>query len=137
MIDNYAVPAVLGDATCFNACCGNLSLEELFHQRMAHVPVLKLAKMSHLVDGLPRLLHFPKLLRVQCAVCYEAKAKRQLYPDSSETVYENEDDLMTWDLIDIGEDWKLIGGFLYISIFIVKRSRYAITILHKDRSDFV
>eukprot|EP00961_Rhodomonas_salina_P261211 3530119-Rhodomonas_salina.1 len=44
---------------------------------------------------------------------------------------------MTWDLIYIGEDWKLIWGFQYISIFIVKRSRYAITNLHKDRSDFV
>eukprot|EP00961_Rhodomonas_salina_P057855 777307-Rhodomonas_salina.1 len=53
LIDNYAVPAVLGDATCFNTHCGNLSLEELFHQRMAHVPLPKLAKMSHLVDGLP------------------------------------------------------------------------------------
>eukprot|EP00961_Rhodomonas_salina_P244857 3308959-Rhodomonas_salina.1 len=44
---------------------------------------------------------------------------------------------MTWDLIDVGENWKSIGGYCYISIFIVKHSRYAITILHKDRSDFV
>eukprot|EP00961_Rhodomonas_salina_P229850 3106296-Rhodomonas_salina.1 len=41
-----------------------MSLEELFHQRMAHVPILKLAKMSHLVDCLPCHLHFPKALRV-------------------------------------------------------------------------
>eukprot|EP00961_Rhodomonas_salina_P220888 2986450-Rhodomonas_salina.1 len=111
MINNYTVPAIIGDTTCFNAHCGNLSLEELFHQCMEHIPLLKLVKMSHLVNGLPRLLHFPKLLHVQCAVCYEAKAKRQPYPDASDTIYENEDDLMTWDLIDIVEDWKSIGFF--------------------------
>eukprot|EP00961_Rhodomonas_salina_P124596 1679016-Rhodomonas_salina.1 len=125
------------DPTCFNALCGNLSLEELIHQRMAHVPIPKLAKMNHMVDCLPRVLHFPKLLRVPCAVCDEAKAKRQPYPDASTAIYENEDYLMTWDLIDVGENWKYIGGFRYISIFIVKRSRYGITILHKDHSDFV
>eukprot|EP00961_Rhodomonas_salina_P198516 2677807-Rhodomonas_salina.1 len=44
---------------------------------------------------------------------------------------------MTWDLINVGENWKSIGGYHYISIFIVKHSSYVITILHKDRSDFV
>eukprot|EP00961_Rhodomonas_salina_P157140 2115565-Rhodomonas_salina.1 len=51
---------------------------------MAHVPIQKLAKMSHLVDCLPCHLHFPKALRVQCALCYEAKAKRQPFPDASD-----------------------------------------------------
>eukprot|EP00961_Rhodomonas_salina_P171720 2315493-Rhodomonas_salina.1 len=51
---------------------------------MAHVPIPKLAKMSHLVDGLPRHLHFPKALRVPCALCYEAKAKHQPFPDASD-----------------------------------------------------
>eukprot|EP00961_Rhodomonas_salina_P238738 3226326-Rhodomonas_salina.1 len=69
---------------------------------MAHVPIPKLAKMSHMVDCLPSVLHFPKLLRVPCAVCDEAKAKHQPYPDASTAIYENEDDLMTWDLIDVG-----------------------------------
>eukprot|EP00961_Rhodomonas_salina_P056156 754209-Rhodomonas_salina.1 len=78
---------------------------------MAHVPIPKLAKMSHMVYGLPHVLHFPKLLRVPCAVCYEAKAKRQPYPDASTAIYENEDDLMTWNLIDVSENWKSIGGF--------------------------
>eukprot|EP00961_Rhodomonas_salina_P115881 1559601-Rhodomonas_salina.1 len=77
---------------------------------MAHVPIPKLAKMmSLLVDGLQRHLHFPKAFRVPCALCDEAKAKRQPFPDASETVCENEDDLMTWDLIDVGEDWTSIG----------------------------
>eukprot|EP00961_Rhodomonas_salina_P110978 1493211-Rhodomonas_salina.1 len=57
--------------------------------------------MSHLVDGLPHHLHFPKALRVPCALCDEAKAKGQPFPDASTT------------------HW------------------YAITILHKDRADFV
>eukprot|EP00961_Rhodomonas_salina_P087950 1183150-Rhodomonas_salina.1 len=34
---------------------------------------------------------------------------------------------MTWDLVDVGENWKSIGRY----------SCYAITILHKDHSDFV
>eukprot|EP00961_Rhodomonas_salina_P131862 1774833-Rhodomonas_salina.1 len=96
------------DPTCFSARCENLSLEELIHQRMAHVPIPKLAKMSHMVDGLPSVLHFPKLLRVPCEVCDEAKAKRQPYPDASTAIYKNEDDLMTWDLINVGENWKSI-----------------------------
>eukprot|EP00961_Rhodomonas_salina_P114027 1533886-Rhodomonas_salina.1 len=66
--------------------------------------------MSHLVDGLPRHLHFPKMLRVPCHLCDEAKAKRQPYADASTNEPTNEDDLMTC---------------------------YAITILHKDRADFV
>eukprot|EP00961_Rhodomonas_salina_P173594 2341177-Rhodomonas_salina.1 len=55
--------------------------------------------MSHMVDGLPRVLHFPKLLRVPCAVCDEAKAKRQPYPDASTAIYENEDDLMQFEFL--------------------------------------
>eukprot|EP00961_Rhodomonas_salina_P168507 2271338-Rhodomonas_salina.1 len=83
--------------------------------------------MSHLVDGLQCHLHFPKALRVLCALCNEAKANRQPFPDASTMQYENEDDLMTWDLVYVGENWNSIGGF----------SRYAITILHKDHADFV
>eukprot|EP00961_Rhodomonas_salina_P299980 3939384-Rhodomonas_salina.1 len=94
---------------------------------MAHVPISKLAKMSHLINGLLCHLHFPKALRVPCALCDEAKAKRQPFPDASTTQYENEDDLMTWDLVDVSENWKSIGVF----------SLYAITILHKDCTDFV
>eukprot|EP00961_Rhodomonas_salina_P124871 1682961-Rhodomonas_salina.1 len=67
--------------------------------------------MSYLVDGLPLHLHFPKALRVSCALCDEAKAKRQPFPDASNTIYENEDDLMTWDLVDVGENWKSTRGF--------------------------
>eukprot|EP00961_Rhodomonas_salina_P203776 2749448-Rhodomonas_salina.1 len=96
--------------------CGAMSLEELIHERMAHAPILKLALMSSQVDGLPRTLHFPKLLRIPCRLCDEAKAtKRQPYPDSSTTEIENEEDLMTWDLINLGEKWTTIGGNRYIS----------------------
>eukprot|EP00961_Rhodomonas_salina_P074440 999717-Rhodomonas_salina.1 len=63
---------------------------------MAHVPISKLAKMSSLV---------------MCALCDEAKAKHQPFPDASMTQYENEDDLMTWDLVDVSENWKSICGF--------------------------
>eukprot|EP00961_Rhodomonas_salina_P062762 842731-Rhodomonas_salina.1 len=60
-----------------------------------------------------------------CALCYEAKAKRQPFPDASTTQYESKDDLMTWDLVDVCENWKSISRF----------SWYAI--LHKDQADFV
>eukprot|EP00961_Rhodomonas_salina_P216124 2919680-Rhodomonas_salina.1 len=87
-------------STCFHASCGTMSLEELMHERMAHVSILKLASMSTQVSGLPRPLHCTKVLRLPCTLCYAAKAKRQNYPDASTTLAENEDDLLTWDLID-------------------------------------
>eukprot|EP00961_Rhodomonas_salina_P250316 3384020-Rhodomonas_salina.1 len=71
---------------------------------MAHVPIPKLAKMSHLVDCLPHHLHFPKALRVQCALCNEAKAKHQPFPDASDKVCQDKHDLITWDLVDVGEN---------------------------------
>eukprot|EP00961_Rhodomonas_salina_P145510 1958215-Rhodomonas_salina.1 len=43
---------------------------------------------------------------------------------------------MSWDMIDIGDKWTTMGGHHYISIFIIRRSRYAITILHKTLDDF-
>eukprot|EP00961_Rhodomonas_salina_P121688 1638569-Rhodomonas_salina.1 len=64
ILDNHAVQVACNDPTCFNARCGNTALEELIHQSMAHYPIPTLAKMSHLVDGLPLHLHFPKMLRV-------------------------------------------------------------------------
>eukprot|EP00961_Rhodomonas_salina_P170370 2296729-Rhodomonas_salina.1 len=89
------------------------------------------------MDYLVISTQFPKMLRVPCHHCNEAKAKRQPYAYASTNELTNENDLMTWDLIDIGKNWTSIGGYHYISVFIIKRSRYAITILHKDRADFV
>eukprot|EP00961_Rhodomonas_salina_P023782 319595-Rhodomonas_salina.1 len=108
----------------------------LLRQRMAHALIPKPASMSPQVSGLPRPLHFAKLLRLQCSLCNTAKAKRQNYPNASTTTVENEDYLMTWDLIDVSEEWITLGGNRYISIFIIKKSRYTITILHKDLSNF-
>ena len=123
------------DDTALNAVCGTMSLEELMHLRMAHTPIAILAAMSRLVFGLPRHLQFSKILRLPCDCCQEAKAKRPHYPHATTTVAEHKDDVMTWDLIDMGEDWKTMRDNCYISIFIIKRSRFAISILHKDRSD--
>eukprot|EP00961_Rhodomonas_salina_P011979 160845-Rhodomonas_salina.1 len=72
-------------AACFHACCGSMSLEELMHERMAHAPIPKLVSMSPQVNGLPRPLHFAKLLRLPCSLCDAVKAKRQNYPDASTT----------------------------------------------------
>eukprot|EP00961_Rhodomonas_salina_P095574 1285561-Rhodomonas_salina.1 len=60
------------DPTSFFAKCGNLSVEELFHMRMAHMQIEKLAKMNGQVDGLPSSLHFTKLLNLPCHCCHEA-----------------------------------------------------------------
>eukprot|EP00961_Rhodomonas_salina_P119422 1606761-Rhodomonas_salina.2 len=92
-------------AACFHASCRSMSLEEQMHECMAHAQIPKLESMSQQVNRLPRPLHFAKLLRLQCSLCYTAKAKRQNYPDASTTTVENEDDLMTWDLINVCEEW--------------------------------
>ena len=124
------------DHAHFSAKVGNMSLEELFHLRMGHASLGKLAALNDKVHGLPRMLHMSKLLHLPCACCDEAKAKRQNYPPASQTVYKNEDDIMTWDLFDMGQDWLTVDGNRYLSIFIIGRSRTAFTILHDSRRDF-
>mmetsp|Transcript_61225 Transcript_61225/g.126463 ORF Transcript_61225/g.126463 Transcript_61225/m.126463 type:complete len:1000 (-) Transcript_61225:457-3456(-) len=116
--------------------CGSMTLEELYHLRMAHTPLTKLAAMSHQVKGVPRPLQFREALRFPCSVCTEAKAIKQHAPPASTTVSHSEDDLVTWDLIDMGDKHTTIRGNRYISLFVIHRSRYAITILHKNRADF-
>jgi len=122
------------DAALVNT--SNLSLEELFHLRMAHTPVTRLAQMSRQVTGIPRHLQFARALRFPCSTCQCAKAVRQTYPDASEHIRDEHDSLISWDLIDLGENFTTIGGNRYLSLFIIHRSRFAITILHKDRTDF-
>eukprot|EP00961_Rhodomonas_salina_P024102 324259-Rhodomonas_salina.3 len=85
----------------FLAHAGNLSIEEVFHLRMAHTPIKKLAALNGKVTGLPHNLNFLKLTNVLCACCREAKAKHNNYPDTSTTV---DKDLLTWDLVDMGEE---------------------------------
>eukprot|EP00961_Rhodomonas_salina_P174584 2354946-Rhodomonas_salina.1 len=46
----------------------------------------------------------------------------------------HEDDLMTWDMFDMGEKHTSLCCNRYISIFLIHSSRFAITLLHKDRS---
>eukprot|EP00961_Rhodomonas_salina_P132393 1781710-Rhodomonas_salina.1 len=100
---------------------------------MAHTPIEKLAALNGKVTGLPCNLNFSKLTNVPYACCHQAKAKHNYYPDASTTVNK---DLLTWDLVDMGKEWTMIGGHRYISIFVVQHSCYVITILHKDSTDF-
>mmetsp|Transcript_61726 Transcript_61726/g.127532 ORF Transcript_61726/g.127532 Transcript_61726/m.127532 type:complete len:383 (+) Transcript_61726:3261-4409(+) len=113
-----------------------MTLEELFHIRMAHTPLNKLAAMSHQVTGIPRPLQFREALSFPCSTCTEAKCVKQHAPPASTTVSHNEADLVTWDMIDLGDKYTTIRGNSYISLFIIHSSSYAITILHKDRTDF-
>eukprot|EP00286_Rhodomonas_abbreviata_P021100 CAMPEP_0181305828 /NCGR_PEP_ID=MMETSP1101-20121128/9952_1 /TAXON_ID=46948 /ORGANISM="Rhodomonas abbreviata, Strain Caron Lab Isolate" /LENGTH=1956 /DNA_ID=CAMNT_0023411799 /DNA_START=677 /DNA_END=6547 /DNA_ORIENTATION=+ len=131
-VHEHALP----ETTAFLGSNSNLSLEELFHMRMAHTPVPKLAQMSRQVEGVPRHLQCARALRFPCATGQHAKAIRQNYPDASTRVSNSNDALISWDLIDLGENFTTIGGNRYLSLFIIERSRFAITILHKDRSDF-
>eukprot|EP00961_Rhodomonas_salina_P182310 2461144-Rhodomonas_salina.1 len=73
---------------------GNLTLEELVHLHMAHTPIARCAQMSRKVKGLPHSLSFHCALRFPCGCCAEAKAKRQPYPQASETQSSSEEDLM-------------------------------------------
>jgi len=124
------------DPVAFVGSCGSMTLEELYHLRMAHTPLNNLASMSHQVTGIQRVLQFREALRFPCGVCSEAKAVKQNAPPSSRTVSHNENYLVTWDLIDMGDKHTTIWGNRYISLFMIHRSRYAITILQKDRTDF-
>ena len=115
---------------------GNMTMEELLHLRMAHASPRKLARLNGQVSGLHRRLQFPKIMNLPCACCAQAKATKQNYPPASEKKCEHEDELMTWDLCDMGDEWKTIDGNRYLSVFMLKRSRYAIIILHNSRTDF-
>eukprot|EP00961_Rhodomonas_salina_P192907 2602986-Rhodomonas_salina.3 len=96
------------------ANCGNLTLEELVHLHMAHTPIQRCAHMSCKVKGLPRSLSFHHALCFPCCCCAEAKAKRQPYQPASETQSRHEDDLMTWDMFDMGEKHLSLSGNRYI-----------------------
>lgn len=117
----------------FLANC-NMTLEELVHLRMAHTPIARCAQMSRKVKGLPRSLNFHRALRFPCGCCQEAKAIRQPFPPASNTMSRREDDLMCWDMFDMGEKHLSLSGNRYVSVFVVHRSRYAIVLLHKDRT---
>eukprot|EP00961_Rhodomonas_salina_P161321 2171525-Rhodomonas_salina.1 len=41
---------------------------------------------------------------------------------------------MVWDMFDMGDKHLSLSGNQYISVFLVHRSSFAITILHKGRS---
>jgi len=129
-------PPVYHDHASFIGQVGSMSLEELFHLRMAHTPLRKLAVMSHQVAGMPRHLQVRESLRLPCDICQEAKIVKPNAPPASNSVSQNEDDLVTWDLIDMGEKHPTVSHNRYLSLFVIHRSRYAIAILHQNRKDF-
>eukprot|EP00961_Rhodomonas_salina_P129791 1747892-Rhodomonas_salina.1 len=66
--------------------------------------------MNGQVDGMPRNVHFTKLLNLPCHCCHEAKSHRCNYPPASTKEPTNENELMSWDMIDIGDKWMMMGG---------------------------
>jgi len=92
--------------------------------------------MSHQVVGLPRNLQTRESLRLPCDVCQEAKIVKPNAPPASNSVSREEEDLVTWDLIDMGENHPTVSHNRYLSLFIIHCSRYAIAILHQNRQDF-
>eukprot|EP00961_Rhodomonas_salina_P215013 2904075-Rhodomonas_salina.1 len=78
--------------------------------------------MSSKVKGLPRSLSFHSALRFPCGCCAEAKAKRQPYLPASETQSRHEDDLMTWDMFDMGEKHLFLSAGLQSHCFTLIRA---------------
>ena len=116
----------------FVANCGNMSLEELTHLRLGHLPISRLARSSKLVTGLPRPLRDTQTLRLPCSICQEAKAKRQPFPQASPSYQHRNTKMICWDMLDMKtETW---GGNQYCSLFLIVDSHLIIGFLHSDKT---
>ena len=111
---------------------GNMSVEELMHLRMNHPSLPRLVKLNGRVDGLPRQLSQVKQYNHPCHHCQDANAIRNDFPPASGD-WADGPDLWSWDLVDMG-DVKTLDGNRYLSMFVIKKSRFGMIILHKDRS---
>jgi len=130
------LPPIYHDTAALIGQVGSMSLEELYHLCMAHTPLRKLAIMSHQVQGMPRHLQVRENLRLPCDTCQEAKIVKPNAPPASDSISAQEEDLVTWDLINMGEHHPTVSHNRYLSLFMIHRSRYAIVILHQNRKDF-
>lgn len=109
-----------------------MTLEEIMHLRLGHLPLKRLTHSSRQVSGVPRPLKDSSLLHLPCGVCQEAKAQRQPFPAASESHVNQETKMIAWDMFDLG-DYKTWGGNQYCSLFLLVDTHYIIAMLHPDK----
>jgi hypothetical protein len=130
----YMLPFCSDIMTIFSGVASHqlraLTTLELWHLRLCHAHTSKIAKLSHNCVGIPHKLAEQTH---PCHTCHEAKAARQDYPASID--HSDDDDILSMDLVDMGQDSITHAGFQYMTIFIVVRTRYAMVFCHKSRKD--
>ena len=109
-----------------------LTAEELWHRRLAHLHASKLTQLSTRCIGIPRALKYTN--SAPCHMCQDAKAVRNANRQPSDNSPEG---LWSMDLFDVGDEHKSLGGFRYLTIFVVASSRYCVVVPHKRKSDAV
>ena len=110
------------------------TLEEILHRRFNHAPTERLTKLNGRVLGLPRYVWHTRCTHVKCALCAEANAIQQAFEDASDTKYTRDNDLWSWDMLDMGEQYCMIDGNRYATIFVSNYLRYVMLFLHADNS---
>lgn len=111
---------------------GNLSVEELMHLRLNHPSLPKLVQLNGKVIGLPRKLSNTKQGMFPCHTCQDAKATRNDFPPSSNN-WADDPGLWSWDMIDIREDHPTLDNNRYMSIIVIKKSRFGMVFLHSSK----
>ena len=120
------------DGLAFVANCGAMTLEEVMHLRLGHLPLQRLVRSSRQVSGVPRILKDASLLRLPCGICQEAKAKRQNFPSVSTSHVGRETKMICWDMFSVSE-FPTWGGNKYCSLFLCVDSHFIIAMLHEDK----
>jgi hypothetical protein len=107
---------------------GSLTRLELWHHRLGHAHVSKIAKLSHNCVGINKPLADT---RHPCHTCTDANIRRSNKPPAATDAPAG-----TWnlDLVDMGK-CPSIGGYRYLSIFTIVESRFVIIVLHKSKSE--
>jgi hypothetical protein len=103
---------------------------ELWHLRMGHAHITKLAKLSRNCIGINR--HIAES-RHPCHDCQDCNVIRNNAPPPSQ--HQNKG---AWnvDMIDMGEKNLSMSGYRYITIFTIADSRYLMIFLHKTKDEF-
>lgn len=103
------------------------------HLRMNHLSLPKLMKLNRKVTGVPRPLVNRKQGMFQCHTCQDATSIRNDFQPTSES-WADDQGLWSWDMIDFAEEHPTLDDNRYISIFVIKQSRFWMIFLHKDKS---
>lgn len=116
---------------------GCVNYEELVHLTMCHAGADKFEHFNACMTGLQRKLHWHKENFKACpdSCCMDAKAICNLFPPASTHLDGTDMSMWQWDLIDMGSDCLTINDNRYASIFMIRKSHYAMVFLHKTRDE--